>query len=277
MIVSFALAPVASGQEARGLKPVGAAARLPGSLGRAPFLDAWIRVDADGTVTAFTGKAELGQGVKTALAQVVSEELEAALDRHKLVTADTERTPNEGYTAGSHSLQDSGTALRHAAAQAREILILEAARKLHMPPDRLKVANATVLGPNGSRLTYGEIVSPNLLHVQAKPVTPLKDPAHFTVMARPIPRIDIPAKVTGGAAYVHDLRLPGLLHARVVRPPSYDSRLLEVNTAAVDKMPGVVKIVRDGNFLAVVAEREYLAIKAMRTLAASARWEETAQ
>src|SRR2546430_1202516 len=131
-MVGFPLPPVASGQEAGGLKPVGAAARLPGSLGRAPFLDAWIRVDADGTVTAFTGKAELGQGVKTALAQVVAEELEVPLDRLKLVTADTERTANEGYTAGSHSLQDSGTALRHAAAQAREILILEAARKLRI-------------------------------------------------------------------------------------------------------------------------------------------------
>ena len=274
LIVSFALPPVASARQAGGLEPVGAAARLPGSLGRAPFLDAWIRIDADGTVTAFTGKAELGQGVKTALAQVVSEELEVPLDRLKLVTADTERTPNEGYTAGSHSLQDSGTALRHAAAQAREILILEAARKLRTPPDRLKAANATVLGPNGARLTYGEIVASNLLHVQARPVTPLKGPARFTVMDRAIPRIDIPAKVTGGAAYVQDMRLPGMLHARVVRPPSYRAQLTTVDMTSVERMPGIVTIVRDGNFLAVVAEREFQAIQAMRSLAAAARWQE---
>src|SRR5207237_10257330 len=127
------------------------------------------------------------------------------------------------------------------------------------PPDRIKSATATASGPDESPLPSGEIASPNLLHVQAKPVTPLKDPAHFTVMARPIPRIDIPAKVTGGAAYVHDMRLPGMLHARVVRPPSYRAQLTTADTTSVELMPGIVKIVCDGNFLAVVAEREFQA------------------
>ena len=95
-------------------------------------------------------------------------------------------------------------------------------------------------------------------------------------MGQPVPRVDIPAKVTGGAAYVQDMRLPGMVHARVVRPPSYGAQLIGCDTAAVEKLPGVVKVVRDGNFLAVVAEKEFQAIKAMRALAAAAKWKETA-
>src|SRR6202040_3370133 len=104
----------------------------------------------------------------------------------------------------------------------------------------------------------------------------LKDPATYTVIGKAMPRVDIPAKVTGGAAYVQDLRLPGMVHARVVRPPSYGARLTAVDTAAVERVPGVIKVVRDGDFLAVVSEREFQAVKAMRALATAARWEENA-
>ncbi len=114
-----------------------------------------------------------------------------------------------------------------------------------------------------------------MLHVQSQPKSNLKDPATFKVVGQPIPRVDIPAKVTGGAAYVQDMRLPGMVHARVVRPPSYGARLTDCDPSAVEKMPGVVRVVRDGNFLAVVTEREFQSVKAMRALSAAAKWKET--
>jgi CO/xanthine dehydrogenase Mo-binding subunit len=252
------------------------ASRLPGDLSKNPLLDAWIKVDADGRVTAFTGKVELGQGLKTALLQVVAEEIEVPFAQVSLVTADTDRTVDEGYTAGSHSVQDSGTALRNAAAQVREILIAEAARRLKLAPGQLRAEAGTVIGPNAARITYAELVTANLLHVQAQPTSILKDPGLFKVMDRPIQRVDIPGKVTGGVAYVQDLRLPGMLHARVVRPPSYGAKLLDVDLAGVQKLIGVVQVIRDGSFLAVVAYREFQAVKAMRALQLSARWEESA-
>lgn len=274
LIVSFTISPAASSQDKGRAKAAGTAVKLPGSLTNTPYLDAWIRIDADGSVTAFTGKAELGQGIKTALLQITAEELEVPLDHLTLITADTALTANEGYTAGSHSMQDSGTALRNAAAQAREILIGVAASRMNVPAAQLKAASGVVIAPSGARLSYGELVSPNLLHVQAQPVSKLKDPASFRVMNRSQPRVDIPGKVTGGSVYVQDMRLPGMLHARVVRPPSYGAQLAAVDSAAVERMPGVMSIVRDGNFLAVVAEREYQAIKAMRSLAAGSKWQE---
>ena len=133
-----------------------------------------------------------------------------------------------------------------------------------------------MIAPDGRRLTYGELVADDMLHVQAQPKSKLKDPATFKVMGQSVPRVDIPAKVTGGAAYVQDMRLPGMVHARIVRPPSYGAQLTECDTSAVEKLPGVVKVVRDGNFLAVVAEKEFQSIKAMDALAAAAKWKETA-
>jgi nicotinate dehydrogenase subunit B len=249
----------------------------PGSLKQAPFLDAWIRIDADGGIAAFTGKAEIGQGFKTAFQQIAAEELDVPFESLKIVTADTARTANEGYTSGSNSMKDSGTAIRNAAAQVRELLVAEAGRRLDLPTENLRTEKGEVIAPDGRRLRYGELVSGDMLHVQAQPTSKLKDPATFKVMGQPVPRVDIPAKVTGGAAYVHDMRLPGMVHARVVRPPGYGARLTECDTAAVEKLPGVVKVVRDGNFLAVVAQKEFQAIKAMNALSAAAKWQETAK
>jgi CO/xanthine dehydrogenase Mo-binding subunit len=279
LVLSFAMLPELWAQEDG--RPQTAAhaaggAKLPGSLAKNPWLDAWIRVDADGRITAFTGKAELGQGLKTALLQVVAEELEVPLDQVTLVTADTDKTIDEGYTAGSHSIQDSGTALRNAAAQVRQILITEAARRLQAPADQLRAEVGAVIGPNAARVTYAELVSANLLHVEAQPVSNLKDPSLFKVMDRAVQRVDIPAKITGAAVYVQDMRLPGMLHARVVRPPSYGAQLLNVDLQSIAKLTGVVKVLRDGNFLAVVAYREFQAIKAMRALIHAAHWQETA-
>jgi nicotinate dehydrogenase subunit B len=248
----------------------------PGSLKGAPFLDSWIRIDADGSITVFTGKAEIGQGFRTAFQQIAAEELDVPFESLKVVTADTRLTANEGYTSGSNSMKDSGTAIQNAAAQVRALLVAEAARRLNLPAEDFRTENGVVISPNGERFGYGDLVAADMLHVQAQPKSRLKDPSTFKVMGQPVPRVDIPAKVTGGAAYVQDMRLPGMVHARVVRPPSYGAQLNECDTSAVEKLPGVVKVVRDGNFLAVVAAKEFQAIKAMAALSSAAKWRETA-
>jgi CO/xanthine dehydrogenase Mo-binding subunit len=248
--------------------------KLPGSLDSNPMLDSWIRIDADGSITLFTGKAELGQGVKTALIQIAAEQLYVPPQRIRLITADTRQTPDEGYTAGSNSMKDSGTAIMNAAAQVREILIARASARLGVTADRLKAQEGAVLADDGRRLGFGELVTDDLTRARADGQSKLKDPATYTVVGKSMPRVDIPAKVSGGAAYVQDLRLPGMVHARVVRPPSYGARLRALDTAVVEKMPGVLKVVRDGSFVAVVAAHEFEAVQAMRALGASVRWDE---
>jgi nicotinate dehydrogenase subunit B len=273
LIVSFSL-----GDAFAQTPPAPAAApppNLPGSLKGAPFLDSWIRIDADG-ITAFTGKSELGQGFRTAFQQIAAEELDVPFGSVKVVTADTRLTANEGYTSGSNSMKDSGTAIQNAAAQVRAILVAEAARRLDLPDETLRTENGAVVAPDGRRLAYGDLVGTDMLHVQAQPKSRLKDPSTFKVMGQSVSRVDIPAKVTGGAAYVQDMRLPGMVHARVVRPPSYGAQLTDCDTSAVEKLPGVVEVVRDGNFLAVVATKQFQAIKAMAALSAAAKWKETA-
>jgi CO/xanthine dehydrogenase Mo-binding subunit len=268
LILSFSIgAPRLKGAEAP---------RLPGSLSKAPYLDAWIRIDADGSITVFTGKAELGQGIKTAIIQIAAEELEVVPAAIHLITADTALTVNEGYTAGSHSLQDSGTAIRNAAAQVRELLIAAAAARWQADVSQLRAEQGAVIAADGRTLKYSELVAEEFLHVQAQAQSKLKATKEFRSMGRPVQRVDIPAKVTGGPAYVQDLRLPGMVHARVVRPPSPSASLVSLDSSQVESMPGVLKVVRDGNFLAVVAAGEFQAIQAMRKLAAAARWSERA-
>src|SRR6195256_1175886 len=178
LIVSFSLGDAF----AQAQSPPAAAPppNLPGSLKGAPFLDAWIRIDADGGITAFTGKAELGQGFKTAFQQIAAEELDVPFTSVNVVTADTSRTANEGYTSGSNSMKDSGTAIQNAAAQVRELLVAEAARRLVLPPENLKTEGATVIAPDGRKLGYGELVAGGMLHVQAQPKSKLKDPATYS-------------------------------------------------------------------------------------------------
>jgi len=194
----------------------------------------------------------------------------------RLVTADTAQTPNEGYTAGSRSMQDSGMAIRHAAAQARVLLIREAAKRWQIPSERLRADAGAVAGDDGRRAGYGELVGDQLLHVRAEPTSELVPAEQRKLVGKPVPRVDIPAKVTGGAAYVQDLRLPNMVHGRMVLPPSYGASLKEADTAAAERLPGVLKVVRDGSWLAVIAEREWQAIAAMNALAATVRWNETA-
>ncbi|MBM9401148.1 xanthine dehydrogenase family protein molybdopterin-binding subunit [Gluconacetobacter azotocaptans] len=271
LVVSFAMMPRAFAQLAGGGEggagPRVVAPNLPGSLKSTPWLDAWIRIDADGHITTFTGKAELGQGIRTALLQVVAEELDVAPGQIELVTVDTERTPDEGLTAGSHSMQDSGTALRNAAANVRMLLIQAAARTWGVAPDSIGTSgDGRLHGATDRTARYGEIAAALSLHVEAIPNVPLRDPKLFRTMGTALPRVDIPAKLTGGAAYVQDMRVPGMLHARVVRGPSVGTRLDPLNVADVEALAGVVKIVQVGSFVAVVADREWTAITALRRL-----------
>ena len=253
-------------------QPAPAAPKLPGSLKDAPRLAGWIQVAPDGAVTVFTGKAELGQGIKTALIQIAAEQLYLAPAQVALVTADTGRTPDEGYTAGSHSMQDSGTAIMNAAAEVRGILVAEAASRLGVDAATLVPRGGKITAPDGRSLGYGDLVGSLTPDRLAQPGAPLVDPAAYAVMGKLLPRVDIPAKVTGGAAYVQDLRLPGMLHARTVQPPRYGATLAALDATAVTAMPGVVKVVRDGSYLGVIARGEWQAITAMRTLAAAATW-----
>lgn len=254
--------------------PLGAAPdALPGSLDREPWLDAWIRVGADNRVTVFTGKVELGQGIKTALLQVAAHELQIDPGRLVLETADTARPPDEGYTAGSHSMQDSATAIRHAAAQVRALLHDKAAARLKVPAATLVQDNSVFRTPDGRRVSFSELVAGSDQHVRATGALPPRNPNARRHIGVTLPRVDIPGKLKGYVAYVQDLRLPGMMHGRVVRPPSPGARLLGVDKAAVARLPGVLEIVQDGRFLAVIADEEYRAVKAAKALARAARWE----
>jgi CO/xanthine dehydrogenase Mo-binding subunit len=249
-------------------------APLPGSLKQYPMLDAWIKIDADGSMTVMTGKCELGQGAKTALLQIAAEQLRVDMGALRLITADTRHTPNEGFTAGSHTMQDSGTAILNAAAQVREKLIDIAAGKLSAPRDQLKAENAAVTGPDGKRATYADLVTGLDLHVEAQPNSVFGDHGAYRYMGKPVQRVDIPAKVTGGEAYLQDMRMDGMVHARVVRPPGYGATMQDIDVSSVEKMPGVLKVVRDGSYLAVIATKEYQAVKAQSALQALAKWQE---
>src|ERR1700746_2271663 len=172
LVVSFSL----SGALAQDQSAATPSPPAPGSLKTSPYLDAWIRIDADG-ITIFTGKAELGQGFKTAFQQIAAEQLDVPFASLKVVSADTRLTANEGYTSGSHSMQDSGTAMQYAAAQARALVIAEAARRLDVATDTLRTQNGAVIAPDGRRLSYGDLVGADMLHVEAQPKATLKDPS----------------------------------------------------------------------------------------------------
>jgi nicotinate dehydrogenase subunit B len=262
LVVAFSLDPkLALGQE-----------RLPGSLQNNRKLDAWIRIDADGRATVFSGKVELGQGILTALEQIAAEELDLPLNRIRMISGDTAQTPDEGQTAGSQSIENSGTALRLAGAEVRAILLGLAAKRLGVAAEQLKVADGVISAADGRQIAYGELVSGLDLNREATAKVAPKPPASHKIVGTSTPRRDIPAKVTGGLVYVQDIRLPGTLHGRVVRPPRYGSKLDSVDEAAARAMPGVVAVVRDGSFLGVIAEREEQAIKAREALRKSAKW-----
>ena len=248
--------------------PAHAADKLPGSLATAPSLDAWIRVAPDGRVTILTGKCEIGQGIRTALLQVAAEQLRLPPAALTLITADTFLTANEGYTSGSHSTPDSATAILHAAAQVRTLLEQQAAKDFAVDPATLRTENGAITAPDGRTATYGALAAKLDLHVQAQPTSDLGDPATYKIIGTPLPRANIPPMVTGGPAFIQDMRPPGMLHARIIRQPNPAAHLVSIPDA-----PAGTQLIRRGNFLAVVGEREWTVVKAHRALSASAKWE----
>jgi len=255
--------------------PAAAPRKLPGNLNTNRRLDRWLRINREGTVTVFPGKVEIGQGILTALAQIVAEELDVTYGRIRLAPADTTYSPDEGMTSGSQSITDGGVALRYAAAEARDLLLQRAAARLGVSLEQLAVADGTVTSRSGGSVTYWELASDDLLAREATAEVAPKPAAQHTVIGIAVPRRDIPAKVRGAPSYVHDLDPPGLLHGRIARPPSYEARLAGVDEAEVRALPGVVAVVRDGSFLGVVAEREEQSIRALTRLKRIARWEES--
>jgi CO/xanthine dehydrogenase Mo-binding subunit len=250
--------------------------KLPGNLNTNRRLDRWLKINRDGTVTVFPGKVEIGQGILTALAQIVAEELDVALERIRLAPADTSYSPDEGMTSGSQSITDGGVALRYAAAEARDLLLQQAAKRLKASLEQLSVADGVVKARSGGSVTYWDIATDDLLAREATAEIAPKPASQHTVIGTSAPRRDIPAKVSGVPSFVHDLDPPGMLHGRIARPPSYGARLVSLDEAGARALPGVVAVVRDGSFLGVIAEREEQVIRAVNRLKRDARWEESA-
>jgi CO/xanthine dehydrogenase Mo-binding subunit len=249
------------------------AEQLPAMLAANPRLDASIRIDPTGTVSIFTGRVELGQGNITALAQIAAEELDVNFARIRMIPVDTARSPNEGFTAGSNSMQVGGMALRDAAAEARAILVGMAATRLNMAAAALQVDDGTIRGRGDTRqLTYWQLAADSpLARAATPPITP-KPPNLHHIVGHDEQRLDIPAKAMGRPAFVQDLQVPGMLHGRVPRPPSYDAQLLSLDETSVRKLPGVIAVARNGRFLGVVTQREEQAIAAREALMHAASW-----
>lgn len=240
------------------------------------WLDDWLAIETDGTVTAFSGKVELGTGVRTALAQIVAEELDISLERVHMVMGDTARTPDEGYTAGSMTISSSGTALRNAAAEARLAMLEMAAERFDVSLDELIVRDgviAMVRRPEHS-VMYAELMGGKAFNLQVTNKVPLKSPEDYQIVGKSTRREDLPPKVTGQPHFIHDLKIPGMLHARLVRPPNPVAKLISLDEDSVKDIPGLVNVFQRGNFIGVVAEREEQAIQAAKQL--KVEWQETA-
>ena len=241
-----------------------------------PQLDDWIRFNLDRSVTVFSGKAELGQGIKTALAQIAADELDVALERIQVVTADTDRSPDEGGTTGSRSLESSGVAIRLAAAEARRHLLSLAFEQLdsQTPAEDLSVADGVITDPKTGRSTsYWELMAGRPLNRQVSGIAPVKNPTGYTVVGKSARRIDLLSKVSGGESYAQDMEMPAMLHARVLRPPGYHASLIDFDFDAAGDLPGVYEVIQDGQFIAIAAEREEDAAAALERARDLASWE----
>jgi len=242
-------------------------------------LDSWIAVAQDGTVTVFTSKVELGTGIKTALAQIAAEELDVPLAKINVDMGDTDKTIDQATTSGSRTIKRAGPQIRQAAAAARKELLRLASQRLGASADKLTVKDGvvSVAGNPSKRVSYAQLVGGKRFNVTidaegrlgemklARDVKP-KDPSEYQTVGKSIARVDVPPKTTGEAVYVHDVRIPGMLHGRVVRPPVVNTAPASIDESSVKDVPGLVKIVREGNFLGVVAKTEWAAIQAAEAL-----------
>ena len=245
----------------------------PGSLEKNPRLSQWLRVHRDGTVSIYSGKVEIGQGILTALAQIAAEELGIAVERIRMVPADTAVSPDEGVTSGSLSIQDSGAALRRACAQARAVLLASAAARLAVSTRDVQVADGVVRA-DGRSTSFWECADEALFDREIDDTAALRSPGDYRVVGKPTPRRDLPDKIAGQPRFIQDMALPGMLYGRIVRPPHNFAGLISLDDSKVKSMPGLAAIVRDGAFVGVLAEREDVAISVQRALRLAASWRE---
>lgn len=259
LVVAFSLA---------GSRVAAIAQQLPGAKSVAlDQVDSFLAIDKDGMVTVYAGKVELGTGVRTALTQIVAEELDVAMADINVIQGDTALTPDQGATYGSQSIQTGGVQIRQAAATARSALLDEAAKQLGATKQDLVVVDGRVHAKSGGNaLAYAELIGGKQFTLSVDPAAPVKNPADYKVVGKPMVRLDIPGKLTGQFTYMQDFRVPGMLHGRTVRPPAIGARLESVDESSVKDIPGLVKVVRDGDFLGVVAENEWSAVRAAREI-----------
>jgi CO/xanthine dehydrogenase Mo-binding subunit len=247
-------------------------------------LDSWLAVAPDGTVTVFSGKVDLGTGVETALAQIVAEELDVPFNRIHMIGLDTTKAINQGTTSGSRSIERGGPQLRQAAAAARQVLLKLAATRLNSPIEKLSVSNGVVSDGN-KKVSYGELIGGKKFNVRitatgtgwdmkVAPEVRAKDVKDHKIVGTSQRRIDLPPKLTGEFTYANDVRIPGMLHGRVVRPPTITSKPANIDESDAKKIPGFVKTVQEGAFVGVVCENEWAAIRAAKALKVA--WSEPA-
>jgi nicotinate dehydrogenase subunit B len=264
--------PSQGGSGGQSPKPSGRTEAFFGKL--TSRLDDWLAIETDGTVLAFSGKVELGTGVRTALAQIVAEELDVPFDRVHMVMGDTARTPDEGYTAGSMTIHTSGTALQNAAAEARRILLEMASEQLDANLDELAVQDGviTVIHDPERSVSYAELMGGKPFNREVTGEAALKPAASYQIVGKPVRRVDLPAKIAGQPSFIQDFRLPGMLHGRLVRPPGPGAKLISVDESSIQDLPGLVKVVQRGNFIGIVTEREEQALLAVKQL--KVEWQE---
>ena len=220
-------------------------------------VDTWLAIHADNTATVYIGFAELGQGNSTALLQVAAEELDMDMSQLKTVRLDTNITPNQGGTYSSASIQRGGPQVRTAAAEARQALLQIASKKLDAPVDRLTVSKGIVSAAGGS-VSYGELVGEKPFHLAFTGSAPVKSSTEYKVVGTPVPRNDLPDKVSGKYVYMQHMRVPGMLHGRVVRPRGQGAygagaKVMALDVASIANIPGA-RVLRKGDFVGVVAE-----------------------
>jgi nicotinate dehydrogenase subunit B len=255
-------------------RPAGAQIPQGPTPGAPPLnqLDSWIAIAADGSVTAYSGKEELGQGIATAQTQLVAEELSVPFERVNLIYCDTALTPDQAYTSGSqsHPANFNRSNLALAAATARETLLRLGSQRLGVPVDQLIAADGTihVKSDLSKQVAYGQLIGGNKFNLTLNSNAKRKNPREWTVLGKPVPRPDMPPLVTGQFEFVHNVRLPGMLHGKVVRPPTVGATVVSVDENSVRDLPGVVRVVVKKNFVGVVAQKPWQAIQAAEKLRA---------
>jgi len=233
-------------------------------------LDSWLSIGGDGKVTVFVGKVDLGTGTKTALSQIAAEELSVPFEKISMIMGDTATTPDQWLTGGAITLSQGGSELRIAAANARIALLTRASEKLNVPVSELSVKDGVITAASkpSQSLSYGDVIGEGF-KLKVDPKAPVKSHKEYTLVGKSIQRVDIPDKVSGEHLFVHDFRLPGMLHARVIRSLTMGANLVSFDDSEAKKLKGYVQTVRKDNFLAVVCKDEWSAVKAANAVKAN--------